>query len=83
LSTGRHGEQGSAKGITAKVLRRLIDPNTASSRSPLRSKRNFVISANSGFYVVLVRSTESTDPDPGWKAMPEFSSHIIDSTYIT
>jgi hypothetical protein len=43
-----HGEQGSAKSTTAKILRDLIDPSSALVRSPPRSERDLMISAQNG-----------------------------------
>jgi hypothetical protein len=40
------GEQGSAKSTTAKLLRRIIDPATASLRTPPREERDLLIAAN-------------------------------------
>jgi hypothetical protein len=45
------GEQGSAKTTVARVLRALIDPNTASVRSAPRSERDLMISANNGWLI--------------------------------
>src|SRR5262249_61204687 len=42
------GEQGSAKTMLTKILRALIDPNTAPSRSPPREGRDLMIAANNG-----------------------------------
>lgn len=42
------GEQGSAKTMLTKILRALIDPNTASSRAPPRAERDLMIAANNG-----------------------------------
>jgi hypothetical protein len=48
-----HGEQGSAKSTTAKVLRSLIDPNAAPLRSQPRDERDLVIAANNSWIVTL------------------------------
>lgn len=48
-----HGEQGSAKSTTAKVLRSLVDPNTAPLRSEPREPRDLMIAANNGWIVAL------------------------------
>ena len=48
-----HGEQGSAKTTTAKVLRALIDPNTAPVRSEPRDARDLMIAANNGWTIAL------------------------------
>jgi hypothetical protein len=42
------GEQGSAKTMLTKILRALIDPNTAPSRAPPREERDLMIAANNG-----------------------------------
>lgn len=47
------GEQGSAKSTTAKVLRRLIDPNEADTRRPPKEPRDLHIAARNGAVVVL------------------------------
>ena len=43
------GEQGSAKTTTARVVRSLVDPNSASARSATQSERDLMISANNGW----------------------------------
>jgi hypothetical protein len=48
-----HGEQGSAKSTTAKILRGLIDPNTASARSQPREPRDLIIAATNSWTVSL------------------------------
>jgi hypothetical protein len=48
-----HGEQGSAKSTTARVLRALIDPNTAALRPEPREVRDLVIAAGNGWVVAL------------------------------
>lgn len=48
-----HGEQGSAKSTTARLLRSLIDPNTASLRSEPRGVRDLMIAAANGWCVAL------------------------------
>jgi hypothetical protein len=48
-----HGEQGSAKSTTAKVLRSLIDPNKADLRSEPREERDLMIAAKNGWLIVL------------------------------
>ncbi len=47
------GEQGSAKSTTARVCRRLVDPNEASLRSEPREVRDLMIAANNGHVIVL------------------------------
>jgi hypothetical protein len=46
-----HGEQGSAKSTTAKVLRGLIDPSVVPLRAAPRELRDLMISANSSWIV--------------------------------
>jgi hypothetical protein len=46
-----HGEQGSAKSTTAKLLRRIIDPATAPLRTPPREERDLLIAANNSLVV--------------------------------
>jgi hypothetical protein len=48
-----HGEQGSAKSTTARVLRALVDPNTAALRPEPRDVRDLVIAASNGWVVAL------------------------------
>jgi hypothetical protein len=48
-----HGEQGAAKSTTGRVLRSIIDPNTAPLRSEPRDVRDLVISANNSWMMVL------------------------------
>ncbi len=48
-----HGEQGSAKSTTARVLRSLIDPNKASLRSAPRDERDLMIAATNGWVICL------------------------------
>jgi hypothetical protein len=45
------GEQGSAKTTTARVVRSLIDPNSAPVRSATQSERDLMISANNAWIV--------------------------------
>lgn len=47
------GEQGSAKSTLAKMLRLLIDPNTAPLRSEPKDPRDLMIAANNGHCVAL------------------------------
>jgi hypothetical protein len=42
------GEQGSAKSALTKILRALVDPNTAPARSLPREERDLMIAANNG-----------------------------------
>jgi hypothetical protein len=56
-----HGEQGSAKSTTARVLRELIDPNVAPLRSEPRNGRDLAITAHNGW--VLAYDNVSSIPD--------------------
>ena len=44
-----HGEQGSAKSTLTRMLRSLVDPNTAGIRASPRDERDLVIAANNGW----------------------------------
>jgi hypothetical protein len=48
-----HGEQGSAKSTTARVLRSLIDPNTSPLRTEPRDVRDLMIAANNSWVLAL------------------------------
>ena len=48
-----HGEQGSAKSSTARVLRSLVDPNSSPLRSEPREPRDLMIAANNGWVIAL------------------------------
>jgi hypothetical protein len=48
-----HGEQGSAKSTTARVLRALVDPSTAPLRSEPRELRDLMIAASNGWMIAL------------------------------
>jgi hypothetical protein len=48
-----HGEQGSAKSTTVRVLRALVDPSTASLRSEPREARDLAIAAQNGWVISL------------------------------
>jgi hypothetical protein len=48
-----HGEQGTAKSTTARVLRALVDPNSASLRADPRDAHDLVIAANNGWVICL------------------------------
>ncbi len=48
-----HGEQGSAKTTTSRVLRSLIDPNMAPLRSEPRDPRDLMIAASNGWTISL------------------------------
>lgn len=47
------GEQGCAKSTTARVLRRLIDPNRCDLRSEPRSEEDLILAASNGHVVTL------------------------------
>lgn len=46
-----HGEQGSAKSTTTRVIRSLVDPNVAPLRSEPRDARDLMIAANNGWMI--------------------------------
>src|SRR5207247_939244 len=46
-----HGEQGSAKSTTARVLRAMVDPNSSPLRSEPRDGRDLMIAANNACLV--------------------------------
>ena len=46
-----HGEQGSAKSTTSRVLRGLLDPNTAPMRGEPRNLRDVMIAASNGWII--------------------------------
>ncbi len=48
-----HGEQGSAKSTTARILRALADPSTAPLRSEPRELRDLMIAASNGWVISL------------------------------
>ena len=48
---GLHGEQGSAKSTTARVLRMQVDPNRAPLRSPPKDDQNLMIAASNSWVV--------------------------------
>ncbi len=48
-----HGEQGSGKSTTAKVLRLLIDPNKSPLRSSPKDERDLMIAANNSWILSL------------------------------
>jgi hypothetical protein len=48
-----HGEQGSAKSTLVRVLRGLVDPNTAALRSTPGDERDLVIAAHNGWVIAL------------------------------
>src|SRR5437763_859348 len=47
------GEQGSAKTVLSKLLKALIDPNTAPVRSLSREERELMIAANNGYLLAF------------------------------
>jgi len=59
---GIHGEQGSAKSTTCRMLRALVDPNEAALRSEPRDERDLVIAASNGWLVAL----ENLSNMPQW-----------------
>lgn len=48
-----HGEQGSGKSTTAKVLRLLVDPNKSPLRSSPKDERDLMIAANNSWVISL------------------------------
>jgi hypothetical protein len=48
-----HGEQGSAKSTTSRLLRTLIDPNQAALRTPPKSEEDLPIAARNGWVIAL------------------------------
>lgn len=56
------GQQGSAKSTTARVLRSLVDPNTAPIRSEPREPRDLMIAANAGQIIAL----DNLSAVPAW-----------------
>ena len=48
-----HGEQGSAKSTTARVLRSLVDPNTSPLRAEPKDVRDLMIAANNSWVLAL------------------------------
>ncbi len=57
-----HGEQGSAKSTTARVLRALIDPNSAPLRAEPREVRELMISATNSWCLAL----DNLSSVPAW-----------------
>jgi len=57
-----HGEHGSAKSTLAKVIRALLDPNTAGVRAEPRDVRDLMIAASNG----LVVSLDNLSHIPAW-----------------
>ena len=56
-----HGEQGSAKSTTARLLRRLIDPNKADLRATPRDERDLAIAAEHGRILAFDNLTHISD----------------------
>ena len=48
-----NGEQGSGKTIICRILRRLVDPNTAELRSDTKNERDLLLAAKNGWIVAL------------------------------
>jgi len=59
---GLHGEQGSAKTTTCRMLRELIDPNESALRCEPRDLRDLMIAASNGWIVAL----ENLSSIPVW-----------------
>src|SRR5262249_33085117 len=57
-----HGEQGSAKSTTERILRALVDPNSASLRAEPRNPHELMIAAKNGWVVAL----DNVSPLPNW-----------------
>lgn len=55
------GEQGSAKSTTARLIRRLIDPNKAGDRSAPRDERDLAIATANGWIVSLDNLSKLAD----------------------
>lgn len=56
------GEQGSAKSTAARLLRTLVDPNTAPARTAPREERDLVVAARNSFCICL----DNMSDVPGW-----------------
>lgn len=56
-----HGEHGSAKTTTARVLRLLVDPNIAPVRSEPRDGRDLMVSATNGWIIAFDNLSKVTD----------------------
>ncbi len=56
-----HGEHGSAKTTTARVLRALVDPNLAPVRSEPKDGRDLMIAAINGWMIVLDNLSKVAD----------------------
>ncbi len=57
-----HGEQGSAKSTTSRVLRSLIDPNAAAIRTMPRDERDLMIAATNGWCLAF----DNVSSLPAW-----------------
>jgi hypothetical protein len=57
-----HGEQGSAKSTTEKLLRRIVDPSVALVRTPPRDERDLVIAGSNSW----VLAYDNVSGIPGW-----------------
>jgi hypothetical protein len=56
-----YGEQGSAKSSLVRVLRALVDPNTAALRTTPRDERDLVIAATNGWLIALDNLSHLSD----------------------
>lgn len=56
-----HGEQGSAKSTLVRVLRALVDPNTAALRTTPRDERDLVIAATNSWLIALDNLSHLSD----------------------
>lgn len=56
-----HGEHGSAKSTLVRVLRSLVDPNTAALRTTPRDERDLVIAATNSWLVALDNLSHISD----------------------
>ena len=83
-----HGEQGTAKSTTGRVLRAVIDPNAAPLRTAPRDERDLMIAATNGWVVAYDNlSVYRTDPVervmipvltrdiPGYRITPHTDTH--------
>jgi hypothetical protein len=48
-----HGEQGSAKSTTSRMIRQLVDPNSTPIRSAPKDERDLMIAANNGWLLAF------------------------------
>jgi hypothetical protein len=56
-----HGEQGTAKSTTARVLRALVDPNVAALRTQPRHERDLAITARNGWLLAFDNLSDVPD----------------------